>query len=95
MRQVSYMPSSSTFSRLVNEVMEKNSHILLCYPPTHAALCRAMTQNVPVWTCLGVTARRGRQVPFIFIIFAVQGPVSELSHDDGARTVQACGTEWH
>lgn len=33
-----FMRSQVNFPLLVNEVMEKSSHILLCYPPTRAAL---------------------------------------------------------
>lgn len=87
-RQVSYMSQSTKLS--VNEVMEKNSHILLCYPSTHAALCTTMTQNVPVWTCLGVTARRGGRS----LLFS-QCKAMLARYNNGARTAQACGMELH
>lgn len=35
-------------SVLINEVMEKDGHSLLCYPPTPVAPCGVMTQNILV-----------------------------------------------
>lgn len=35
-------------SVLINEVMEKDGHSLVCYPPTHVAPCGVMTQNILV-----------------------------------------------
>lgn len=48
MRYSSCASLASELRVLINEVMEKDGHSLLCYPPTRVAPCGAMTQNILV-----------------------------------------------